>query len=235
MPLLTHAQRRGLCRAGPNEDRDAKSKKMPPWFADSEPAALRQRHAAAGGGHQHAGGLGPTRARRRGDPNDALRGANVRGRLEHTARPTSVSPDAQCAVAAVPAPGDHLKYLNTILPDALHRGHLGAGASKSSPGQPFSRMHHAVKAAAAHAGLPSGCAGYLVGVPSVPAPRPGKKQRSSDGDRTPEGSLARRVAGRLRARRAAAYAAAEHGIPRQSQLRFLVLQLHCTANGTAGA
>ena len=33
-------------------------------------------------------------------------------------------------------------------------------------------------------------AGYPVGVPFVPAPRPGSKHRSSDGDRTIEGSLA---------------------------------------------
>lgn len=75
---------------------------------------------------------------------------------------------------------------------------------------------------------------YPKGVPFVPAPRPGTKQRSSDGDRTAEGSIADQWL--------IGYApgAGASQLPAGTAFRIkagsdFVLQLHYTTNGTASS
>ena len=224
MPLLTYAQARPYARAIKTA---TQSKKMPPWFADSSvqhyandmslPAADISTLAA------WADAGAPE-----GDPKDAPAARHVRGRLEHR-HARQGGPDAR----AVPRAGgrDHRIHLHHS-PDALHRRHLGAGA-RNPAGQPLADASR--RAVRAHAGfqVAARVSGRRPVCPGAAAREETAVERRRSHVR---GFARRRVAGRLRARRAALYAAAGHRIPRQGQLRFRpAAALHGQRHGGNGS
>ena len=128
----------------------------------------------------------------------------------------------------VPATGT-IEYTYIILPTRFTED-TWVQALEIRPGN-RSLMHHAVL----YERTPDSkwLREYPVGVPFVPAPRPGTKQRSSDGDRTSEGSLADEwLVGYVPG-------APPYTLPPDTAFLVkansdFVLQLHYTANGTAG-
>ncbi len=221
MPLLTYAQARPYARAIKTA---TQSKKMPPWFADSSvqhyandmslPAADISTLAA------WADAGAPE-----GDPKDAPAArAFVDGWNIGTPDKVVQMPEAY----HVPAEGT-IEYTYIILPTHFTED-TWVQALEIRPGN-RSLMHHAVL----YERTPDSkwMREYPVGVPFVPAPRPGKKQRSSDGDRTSEGSLADEwLVGYVPG-------APPYTLPADTAFLVkansdFVLQLHYTANGTAG-
>ena len=221
MPLLTYAQARPYARAIKTA---TQSKKMPPWFADSSvqhyandmslPAADISTLAA------WADAGAPE-----GDPKDApaartfVDGWNIGTPDKVVQMPEPYN---------VPAAGT-IEYTYIILPTRFTED-TWVQALEIRPGN-RSLMHHAVL----YERTPDSkwLREYPVGVPFVPAPRPGKKQRSSDGDRTSEGSLADQwLVGYVPG-------APPYTLPPSTAFLVkansdFVLQLHYTANGTAG-
>ena len=208
MPLLTYAQARPYARAIKTA---TQSKKMPPWFADSSvqhyandmslPAADISTLAA------WADAGAPE-----GDPKDAPAArAFVDGWNIGTPDKVVQMPEAY----HVPADGT-IEYTYIILPTHFTED-TWVQALEIRPGN-RSLMHHAVSVRA-HAGFE--VAARIPGRRAVCAGAAAGEEAAVERRRSHLRRLARRrVAGRLRTRRAAVYAAGGHGIPRQGQLRF---------------
>jgi hypothetical protein len=222
MPLLTYAQVRPYAKA---IERATQQHKMPPWFADSSvqhygndpslsAAEIDTLAAWVGAGAPE------------GDPREAppprqfAEGWNI-------GEPDKVieMPEAY----QVPARGT-IEYTYVILPTNFTED-TWVQAVELRPGN-RALMHHAVL----YVRTPGSkwLRHYPIGVPFVPAPRPGTVQRSSDGDRTIEGSLADELL--------VAYAPGAQPYTLPPDTAFLVkagsdfvLQLHYTTNGTAGS
>jgi hypothetical protein len=179
MPLLTYQQARPWAAA----IREAVvSRKMPPWFADAE-------------AHQHykddlslsSAEVGMFRAwveggSLEGDPKDApaprqfVEGWNIG------------TPDLILKMREpylIPANGA-VEYTYIIIPSGFKEDRW-VTAAEIRPGN-RACMHHSILFTRSPGS--KWLAGYPVGVPFVPATRPGSKHRTSDGDRTIEGSLA---------------------------------------------
>jgi hypothetical protein len=221
MPLLSYEQARPYARAIRSA---TQSKKMPPWFADSSvqhyandmslPAAdINTLAAWADAGAPQ------------GDPKDAppprqfVDGWNIGTPDKIVDMPEPYR---------VPATGT-IEYTYIILPTRFTED-TWIQALEIRPGN-RTLMHHAVL----YERTPDSrwLREYPVGVPFVPAPRPGKQQRSSDGDRTSEGSLADEwLVGYVPG-------APPYTLPPNTAFLVkansdFVLQLHYTANGTPG-
>ena len=151
----------------------------------------------------------------------------VRGRLEHRRRRPIPDRMVQMPEPYQCRPRD--RRYTYIISDRVHRGHLG-DRRRNPAGQPFSLMHHAVL--------------YLRTPDSrwlrdtrwacrLCRRRGPARDRSSDGDRQRK-ARCRRVAGGYVPGAPPYHAARRHGVPREGGSDF-VLQLHYTANGTAGA
>jgi hypothetical protein len=222
MPLLSYEQARPYARAIKTA---TQSKKMPPWFADSNvqhyanDMSLSAADIATLAAWTDGGAL-------EGDPKDAppartfVSGWNIG------------TPDKLIRMPEpyqVPAQGT-IEYTYIILPTNFTED-TWVKALEIRPGN-RTLMHHAVL----YERTPDSkwLREYPVGVPFVPAPRPGKKQRSSDGDRTSEGSLNDEwLVGYVPG--APPYTLPEDTAFLVKAHSDFVLQLHYTANGTAGS
>jgi hypothetical protein len=221
MPLITYAQARPYARAIKTA---TQSKKMPPWFADSSvqhyandmsltpaDAATLAAWADAGAPEGNASDAPPART--------FVDGWNI-----GTPDKVIEMPEAY----KVPAQGT-IEYTYIILPTHFTQD-TWVKALEIRPGN-RTLMHHAVL----YERTPDSkwLREYPAGVPFVPAPRPGTKQRSSDGDRLAEGSLNDEwLVGYVPG-------APPYTLPPDTAFLVkansdFVLQLHYTANGTAG-
>jgi len=225
MPLLTYEQARPYARA---IKRATESKKMPPWFADSSvqhytnDMSLDTADIAKLGAWADAGAP-------EGSPSDApparqfADGWNI---VEPGKTPDKLvqMPD----VYQIPAKGT-LEYTYIIIPSGFTED-TWVTAAEIRPGN-RALMHHAVL----YLRTPGSqwLHEYPKNVPFVPAPREGTQGRSSDGDRTAEGSLADEwIVGYVPG-------APPYTLPDDTAFLVkggsdFVLQLHYTANGTAG-
>ncbi len=221
MPLLSYEQARPYARAIRTA---TQSRKMPPWFADSSAQhyandmSLSAADVATLAAWVDAGAP-------EGDPKDApaprqfVDGWNIGVPDKVIQMPEPYH---------VPAAGT-IEYTYIILPTNFTED-TWVQALEIRPGN-RSLMHHAVL----YERTPDSqwLREYPVGVPFVPAPRPGKPQRSSDGDRVSEGSLADEwLVGYVPG-------APPYTLPPSTAFLVkahadFVLQLHYTANGTAG-
>jgi hypothetical protein len=221
MPLLSYEQARPYARAIKTA---TQSKKMPPWFADSSVQHYANDMSLSAADINTLAAWADAGAPE-GDPKDApaartfVDGWNIGAPDKVVQMPEPYN---------VPAMGT-IEYTYIILPTRFTED-TWVEAFEIRPGN-RTLMHHAVL----YERTPDSkwLREYPVGVPFVPAPRPGKKQRSSDGDRTSEGSLADEwLVGYVPG-------APPYTVP--SNTAFLikanadfVLQLHYTANGTPG-
>jgi hypothetical protein len=221
MPLLSYEQARPYARAIRSA---TQSKKMPPWFADSSvqhyanDMSLPAEDIGTLAAWADAGAP-------QGDPKDAppprqfVDGWNIGTPDKIVEMPEPYR---------VPATGT-IEYTYIILPTRFTED-TWIQALEIRPGN-RTLMHHAVL----YERTPDSrwLREYPVGVPFVPAPRPGKQQRSSDGDRTSEGSLADEwLVGYVPG-------APPYTLPPNTAFLVkansdFVLQLHYTANGTPG-
>jgi hypothetical protein len=222
MPLQSYAQARPFARAIKSA---TQSKKMPPWFADS-----RVQHYANDMSLSTADIDTLAAWADNGAPEGDLRDAPparqfVDGWNIGTPDKVIEMPEPY----RVPATGT-IEYTYVILPTHFTED-TWVQALEVRPGN-RALMHHAVL----YARTPESkwLREYPVGVPFVPAPRPGTKQRSSDGDRQSEGSLADEwLVGYVPG-------APPYTLPPSTAFLVkagsdFVLQLHYTANGTAGS
>jgi hypothetical protein len=222
MPLISYAQARPFARAIKSA---TQSKKMPPWFADSSVQHYANDMSLSAADIDTLAAWADNGAPE-GDPVDApptrqfVDGWNIG------------TPDKIIQMPEpyrVPATGT-IEYTYVILPTHFTED-TWVQALEVRPGN-RALMHHAVL----YARTPESkwLREYPVGVPFVPAPRPGTKQRSSDGDRTSEGSLADEwLVGYVPG-------APPYTLPPSTAFLVkagsdFVLQLHYTANGTAGS
>jgi hypothetical protein len=221
MPLLSYAQARPYARAIKTA---TQSKKMPPWFADSSVQHYANDMSLSAADINTLAAWADAGAPE-GDPKDGpaartfVDGWNIGtpDRVVQMPEPYNV-----------PATGT-IEYTYIILPTRFTED-TWVEALEIRPGN-RSLMHHAVL----YERTPDSkwLREYPVGVPFVPAPRPGKKQRSSDGDRTSEGSLADEwLVGYVPG--APPYALPPNTAFLVKANADFVLQLHYTANGTAG-
>ena len=221
MPLLSYAQARPYARA---IKAATQSKKMPPWFADSSVQHYANDMSLSAADISTLSAWADAGAPE-GDPKDAPPARTfVDGWNIGTPEKVIQMPEPY----AVPAAGT-IEYTYIILPTRFTED-TWVQALEIRPGN-RTLMHHAVL----YERTPDSkwLREYPVGVPFVPAPRPGKKQRSSDGDRTSEGSLADEwLVGYVPG-------APPYTLPADTAFLIkansdFVLQLHYTANGTAG-
>ena len=222
MPLLSYAQARPFARAIKSA---TQSKKMPPWFADSSVQHYANDMSLSTADIDTLAAWVDNGAPE-GDPKDApqprqfVDGWNIGAPDKVIEMPEPYR---------VPATGT-IEYTYVILPTHFTED-TWVQALEVRPGN-RALMHHAVL----YARTPESkwLREYPVGVPFVPAPRPGTKQRSSDGDRTSEGSLADEwLVGYVPG-------APPYTLPPSTAFLVkagsdFVLQLHYTANGTAGS
>jgi len=225
MALLTYEQARPYARA---MKRATESKKMPPWFADSSvqhysnDMSLSTADIATIGSWADAGAP-------EGNPADAPparqfgEGWNIVG--------AGKTPDKVVqmpAIYQIPATGT-IEYTYIIIPTGFTED-TWVTAAEIRPGN-RTLMHHAVL----YLRTPGSqwLHEYPKNVPFVPRPREGTEGRSSDGDRTAEGSLADEwLVGYVPG-------APPYTLPDDTAFLIkagsdFVLQLHYTANGTAG-
>ncbi len=224
MALLTYEQARPYARA---IKRATESKKMPPWFADSSlqhysnDMSLDASDIATLGAWADAGAP-------EGNPADApparqfADGWNIVG--------PGKAPDAIIQMREpyqIPAQGT-IEYTYIIIPSGFTED-TWVTAAEIRPGN-RALMHHAVL----YLRTPGSqwLHEYPKNVPFVPKPREGTEARSSDGDRTTEGSLADEWL--------VAYVPGAPPYTLPDDTAFLVkagsdfvLQLHYTANGAA--
>lgn len=222
MPLLTYSDTRKWAKA---IRQAVLTRKMPPWFADnavqhySNDASLSAaeietiRNWVDAGSPEGDPALAPA-------PRDFVDGWNIG------------VPDKVIEMPAayeIPARGT-IEYTYIIIPTNFTED-VWVQALEVRP-QDRAHLHHIVlyERQAESKWLRE----YPTGVPFVPAPREGKKQRSSDGDRTIEGSLADEWL--------VGYAPGTqpYQLPLGTAFRIragsdFVLQLHYTTNGTAGS
>src|SRR5215471_7723757 len=226
MALLTYDQARPYARA---IKRATESKKMPPWFADSSiqhysndmsisAAEISTLGAWAEAGAPEGNPAEAPAARQFAD------GWNIVG--------SGKAPDRIIQMPAayqVPATGT-VEYTYIILPTNFTED-TWVTAAEIRPGN-RALMHHAVLFVRTPGS--QWLHEYPKGVPFVPKPREGTEARSSDGDRTAEGSLADEwIVGYVPG-------APPYRLPEDSAFLIkagsdFVLQLHYTANGTAGS
>jgi hypothetical protein len=226
MSLLTYEAARPYARA---IQRATESKKMPPWFADSSvqhyanDMSLSAADIATLGAWADAGAPEGNRADAP-SPRQFADGWNIVS--------PGKSPDKIIEMPAayqVPAKGT-VEYTYIILPTNFTED-TWVTAAEIRPGN-RSLMHHAVL----YQRTPGSqwLHEYPKGVPFVPKPREGTDGRSSDGDRTAEGSLADEwLVGYVPG-------APPYTLPDETAFLVkagsdFVLQLHYTANGTAGS
>ena len=222
MPLLSYEQARPYARA---IKAATQSKKMPPWFADSSVQHYANDLSLSAADIDTLAAWVDAGAPE-GDPRDAppmrqfVDGWNIG------------TPDKVIEMPApyrVPATGT-IEYTYIILPTNFTED-TWVQALEVRPGN-RRLMHHAVLYERTKDS--KWLREYPVGVPFVPAPRPGTKQRSSDGDRTSEGSLADEwLVGYVPG-------APPYTLPPGTAFLVkagsdFVLQLHYTANGTEGS
>ena len=226
MALLTYEQARPYARA---IKRATETKKMPPWFADSavqhysNDMSMPAADIATLGAWADAGAP-------EGNPADAPAPRQFASGWNIAA--PGKSPDKIIAMPAayqIPAAGT-VEYTYVILPTNFTED-TWVTAAEVRPGN-RSLMHHAVL----YLRTPGSkwLREYPKGEPFVPKPRDGQEARSSDGDRTTEGSIADEWL--------VSYAPGTPPYTLPDDTAFLVkagsdfvLQLHYTANGTAGS
>jgi hypothetical protein len=225
MPLLTFDQARPYARA---IKRATETKKMPPWFADStvqhyaNDMSMSAADIATLGAWSDAGAPEGTKADAPA-PRQFAEGWNI---VASGKTPDKViqMPEA----FQIPAKGT-VEYTYIILPTGFTED-TWVTAAEIRPGN-RALMHHAVL----YLRTPGSqwLHEYPKGVPFVPKPREGTEGRSSDGDRQTEGSLADEwLAGYVPGSRP--YALPEDTAFLVKAGSDFVLQLHYTANGSAG-
>jgi hypothetical protein len=226
MPLLTFEQARPYARA---IKLATQMKKMPPWFADSSvqhysnDMSLSASDIATIGAWADAGAP-------EGNPADAP-GPRQFGEGWNIVGPGKV-PDKIIQMPEayqIPAKGT-IEYTYIILPTGFTED-TWVTAAEIRPGN-RALMHHAVL----YLRTPGSqwLHEYPKGVPFVPKPREGTEGRSSDGDRTTEGTLADEwLAGYVPGSKP--YALPENTAFLIKAGSDFVLQLHYTANGTASS
>jgi hypothetical protein len=225
MPLLTYDQARPYARA---IKRATETKKMPPWFADSSvqhysnDMSLSAADIATLGAWSDGGAP-------EGNPADApsprrfAEGWNIVG--------PGAAPDKIITMPEpyqIPASGT-IEYTYIIIPSGFTED-TWVTAAEIRPGN-RTLMHHAVL----YLRTPGSqwLHEYPKNVPFVPKPREGTEARSSDGDRTAEGSLADEwLVGYVPG-------APPYTLPDDTAFLIkagsdFVLQLHYTANGNPG-
>jgi hypothetical protein len=225
MPLMTFEQARPYARA---IKRATETKKMPPWFADStvqhyaNDMSLTAADIATLGAWADGGAI-------EGNPADApaprlfAQGWNIVAPGRTPDKIIQMPEPIQ-----VPAKGT-VEYTYIILPTNFTED-TWVTAAEIRPGN-RALMHHAV----VYLRMPESkwMREYPKGVPFVPAPRPGRETRSSDGDRTSEGSAADEwLVGYVPG-------APPYTLPDDTAFLIkagsdFVLQLHYTANGAEG-
>jgi len=226
MSLVTFEQARPYARA---IKRATESKKMPPWFADSSvqhysnDMSLAATDIATLGAWADAGAP-------EGNPADAPAPRRFADGWNIVAPGQAPDKIVQMPAAyQVPASGT-VDYTYVIIPTGFTED-TWVTAAEVRPGN-RALMHHAVL----YLRTPGSqwLHEYPKGVAFVPKPREGTEGRSSDGDRTTEGSLADEWL--------ADYVPGAPPFTLPDDTAFLVkagsdfvLQLHYTANGTAGA
>jgi hypothetical protein len=222
MPLLSYAQARPYARA---IKLATQSKKMPPWFADSTVQHYANDMSLSSADIDTLAAWVDAGAPE-GDPKDAPPARQfVDGWNIGTPDKVIEMPEPY----RVPATGT-IEYTYIILPTNFTED-TWVQALEVRPGN-RRLMHHAVLYE--RTSDSKWLREYPVGVPFVPAPRPGTKQRSSDGDRTSEGSLADEwLVGYVPG-------APPYTLPPSTAFLVkagsdFVLQLHYTANGTEGS
>jgi hypothetical protein len=225
MPLLTYDQARPYARA---IKRATESKKMPPWFADSSvqhysnDMSLGSADVATLGAWADAGAP-------EGNPADAPPARQFADGWNIVA--PGKTPDKIVQMPEtyqIPAKGT-IEYTYIIIPTGFTED-TWVTAAEIRPGN-RTLMHHAVL----YLRTPGSqwLHEYPKNVPFVPKPREGTEGRSSDGDRTAEGSLADEwIVGYVPG-------APPYTLPDDTAFLVkagsdFVLQLHYTANGTAG-
>ncbi|HUK35165.1 MAG TPA: hypothetical protein VLV86_14705 [Vicinamibacterales bacterium] len=224
MPLLTYEQARPYARA---IKRATESKKMPPWFADSSVQHYSNDMSLATGDIATLGAWSDAGAPE-GNPADAppprqfadgwniVAPGNVPDRIVQMPQPYQI-----------PAKGT-IEYTYIIIPSGFTED-TWVTAAEIRPGN-RTLMHHAVL----YLRTPGSqwLHEYPKNVPFVPEPREGRDARSSDGDRTSEGSLADEwIVGYVPG-------APPYTLPDDTAFLIkagsdFVLQLHYTADGTA--
>ena len=225
MPLLTFEQARPYARA---IKRATESKKMPPWFADSTVQHYSNDMSLAAADIATLGAWADGGAPE-GNPADAppprqfAEGWNIAAPGRTPDKVIQMPEPYQ-----VPAKGT-VEYTYIILPTNFTED-TWVTAAEIRPGN-RALMHHAV----VYLRTPGSkwLRDYPTGVPFVPAPRPGRQSRSSDGDRTSEGTAADEwLVGYVPG-------APPYIVPGDTAFLItagsdFVLQLHYTVNGTAG-
>ncbi|MDQ1473334.1 MAG: hypothetical protein QOJ99_4814 [Bryobacterales bacterium] len=219
MPLLTYQQTRQWSAAIKEA---VMLKKMPPWFADASAHQRYKEDLSLSNLEMETIRKWVDAGSPEGDPKDApkprtfLEGWNI-------GKPDLIvsMPEAY----RIPATGT-VEYTYLIIPSGFKED-TWVKAAEIRPGN-RAAMHHAILFARTPGS--KWLAEYPPGVPFVPAARPGSKHRSSDGDRTIEGSLADEwIVGYVPGRRPE---------PLPDDTAFLVkagsdfvLQIHYTPNG----
>lgn len=225
MPLMTFEQARPYARA---IKRATESKKMPPWFADSSVQHYSNDMSLAAADIATLGAWADANAPE-GNPADAPPPRQFADGWNIVA--PGRTPDTIIQMPepyTVPATGT-VEYTYIILPTNFTED-TWVTAAEVRPGN-RALMHHAV----VYLRTPDSkwLREYPKGVPFVPAPRAGRQTRSSDGDRTSEGSIADEwLVGYVPG-------APPYTLPDDTAFLIkagsdFVLQLHYTVNGTAG-
>ena len=223
MSLLTYGQAR---QWGAAIKEAVALKKMPPWYADASAHQQYKDDPSLSSSEVQTIRAWVEAGSPEGDPKDApaprkfIEGWNI-------GEPDLViqMPEAY----QIPATGT-VEYTYIIMPSGFKQD-TWVKAAEIRPGN-RATMHHAILFT-----RPPGSkwlSGYPTGVAFVPAARPGSKHRSSDGDRTIEGSLADEWL--------VGYAPGQRPWPLPEDTAFLVkagsdfvLQVHYTPNGKASS
>jgi hypothetical protein len=226
MPLLTYEQARPYARA---IKRATETRKMPPWFADSSIQHYSNDMSISAADIATIGAWSDGGAPE-GNPADAPAPRTFAEGWNIVAPGKSPDKVIQMPEAfQIPAKGT-VEYTYLILPTGFTED-TWVTAAEIRPGN-RSLMHHAV----VYLRMPGSqwLHEYPKGEPFVPKAREGTDGRSSDGDRTSEGSLADEwLVGYVPG-------APPYRLPDDTAFLVkagsdFVLQLHYTANGTAGS
>jgi hypothetical protein len=226
MPLITFEQARPYARA---IKRATETKTMPPWFADSSVQHYSNDMSLSAADIATLGAWSDIGAPE-GDPADAPPPRQFADGWNIVA--PGRTPDTIIQMPEpyqVPATGT-IEYTYIILPTNFTED-TWVTAAEVRPGN-RAQLHHAV----VYLRTPGSpwLREYPSGVPFVPAPRPGQEARSSDGDRTSEGSAADEwLVGYVPG-------APPYTLPDDTAFLVqagsdFVLQLHYTSNGTAAS
>jgi hypothetical protein len=223
MPLLTYQQTRQWAAA----IKEAVAlKKMPPWFADPSAHQRYRDDLSLSSAEADTIKSWVDAGAPEGDPKDAP------APIKFTEGWNIGQPDMVVSMPEayqIPASGT-VEYTYIIIPSGFKED-MWVKAAEIRPGN-RAYTHHSILFARTPGS--KWLAGYPTGVPFVPAPRPGSKHRSSDGDRTIEGSLADEwIVG---------YVPGQRPWTLPEDTAFLVkagsdfvLQLHYTPNGKAAS